>query len=154
MTQHLGLNSGTSVADFFVKHALVVQWIELRTSKPDMGVRFPPRAPRKNCMKEPKPIWHSLGHVVLVAVYTSLVAQIMSNGSKWFGKQDTAWTPVAVLMLFVLSAAVTGTLVLGRPILMYLDGKKKEALQFFGYTVGWLFISTLVVFVIMIANRQ
>jgi hypothetical protein len=104
-------------------------------------------------MKEPKPVWHSLGHSLLVLVYVSLVAFVMSHANQWFGKQDTAWTPVAVLMLFVLSAAITATLVLGRPILLYWDGKKKEAMQFFGYTIGWLFLLTIVVFVIMATAR-
>ncbi len=98
-------------------------------------------------------IVHSLGHAVLVGVYVSLVASVMNHGSKWFGQTDTAWTPVAVLMLFVLSAAITGTLVLGRPVLMYLDGQKKEALQFFGYTLVWLAVLTVLVFVIMIVKK-
>ncbi len=70
----------------------------------------------------------------------------MSNGSKLFGEEDTFFTPVAVLMLLVLSAAVMGTLVFGRPILMYLDGKKREAVMFLGYTLGWLTLLTLLVF--------
>jgi hypothetical protein len=103
-------------------------------------------------IKNPKPAWHSLGHSVLVLAYVSLVAAIMNNGSRWFGVKDTFLTPVAVLMLFVLSATVTGTLVLGRPILLYLDGKKKEALQFFGYTVGWLFLITVIAFAFMLSR--
>jgi len=103
--------------------------------------------------KEPKPIWHSLGHSILVLLYASLVAFVMSHANQWFPGPDTAWTPVAVLMLFVLSATITGTLVLGRPILMYMDGKKKEALQFFGYTVGWLFLMTVVAFVLVAVMR-
>ena len=105
-------------------------------------------------MKSIKPVWHSLGHAVLVLVYVSAVAFVMGHGNQFFGQHDTAWTPVAVLMLFVLSAAVTGSLVLGRPILMYLDGKKKEALQFFDYTVGWLFVLTLVVFLVLAATSK
>ena len=104
-------------------------------------------------MTEPKPIWHSLGHAVLVLIYVSAVSLVMSHGSTWFGQKDTAFTPVAVLMLFVLSAAVTGTLVLGRPILLYLDGKKNEALKFFGFTVIWLFILTIIIFVVMVAKK-
>lgn len=104
-------------------------------------------------MNNPK--LHSLGHAVLVLAYVSLVAFVMSHGNQFFGMHDTAWTPVGVLMMFVLSAAITSTLVLGRPVLMYLDGKKKDALQFFGYTVGWLFVLTVVVFVVMalVANK-
>ena len=100
-------------------------------------------------MKSSKPTWHSLGHAILILAYTCLVALVMSHGNNWFGQNDTAWTPVAVLMLFVLSAAITGTLVLGRPILLYLDGKKTEALKFFGYTVGWLFLLTILVFAVL-----
>ncbi len=96
---------------------------------------------------------HSLGHAVLVAVYVSLVAFVMSHANTWFGQKDTAWTPVAVLMMFVLSAAVTGGLVLGRPVLMYMDGKKQEALQFFGFTVMWLFVLTIIVFVVLAVSK-
>jgi hypothetical protein len=92
---------------------------------------------------------HSLGHAALVLIYVSAVSLVMSHGSTWFGQKDTAFTPVAVLMLFVLSAAVTGTLVLGRPILLYLDGKKTEALKFFGFTVAWLFVLTIMVFAVL-----
>ena len=81
--------------------------------------------------------------------YVSGVALIMRNGERIFGdKPDNFWSPVLFLMLFVLSAAVTGALVLGRPILLYWDGAKKEALTFFGYTLGWLFILILVAFVL------
>ena len=104
-------------------------------------------------MTEPKPIWHSLGHSVLVLVYVSLVAFVMSHGNQFFGPKDTDWTPVGVLMLLVLSAAVTCTLVLSRPVLMFLDGRKKEALQFFGYTEGWLFVLTISVFVVLAASK-
>ena len=84
---------------------------------------------RKDHMK--KDVTHSLGHAVLVLAYVSLVASIMNHGNTWFGPKDTAWTPVAMLMLFVLSAAITGSLVLGRPVMMFLDGQKKEAVKFF-----------------------
>jgi hypothetical protein len=49
-------------------------------------------------------------------------------------------------MLFVVSATIVGSLVVGRPILLFLDGKKNEALRFFGYTLGWLAAFTLVIF--------
>lgn len=71
----------------------------------------------------------------------------MPNAERLFGKFENFWGgPVIFLMLFVLSAAIVGALVLGRPILLYLDGAKSEALKFFGYTLGWLFV-ILVIFV-------
>ena len=98
-------------------------------------------------------VLHSLGHAVLVLIYISLVALVMTHGKTWFGETDTWMTPIAVLMLFVLSAAVTGTLVLGRPALLYMEGKKSEALEFLGWTIGWLFVLTLVVFILVAVSK-
>ena len=66
-------------------------------------------------------------------------------------KEDTIIIPIAMLLLFVFSAALTGTLVFGKPILWYIDGKKKEAISLVGYTLGILFLITLIIFIILIA---
>lgn len=87
---------------------------------------------------------HSLGHALLVIIYTSGVSWILFNGQKLFGDKKSILIPVTMLMLFVVSAAIVGTLVFGRPALLYLDGKKTEALKMFGYTLGWLFIATVI----------
>ena len=91
---------------------------------------------------------HALGHAILVLLYTSGVAWILFNAQRLLGKATSFWGPLAVLMLFVVSATIVGTLVLGRPILLYLDGKRNEALRFFGWTVGWLVALTLVIFLV------
>lgn len=91
---------------------------------------------------------HSFGHALLVVLYTSGIASIMFNSKTLFKQQDTVFTPIAILMLFVLSAAIVGALVLGRPILLYLDGKKPEALKMFGYTLGWLALATFAFFLL------
>jgi hypothetical protein len=91
-----------------------------------------------------KLLLHSFGHALLVIIYTSGVACIPFYGQRIFKQKDTIFTPVAVLLLFVVSAAIVGTLVLGRPVLLYLDGKKPEALKMFGYTLGWLFLATII----------
>ena len=88
----------------------------------------------------------SLGSSLLVLIYIILVAWIMSNGEKLFGKMDNFWGPIAFLMLFVFSALVTASLVLGKPIYFYLDGKKDKAIKLFFYNIGWLFIITIIVF--------
>jgi hypothetical protein len=97
-------------------------------------------------MKNIKPVWHSLGHSILVLLYVSGVAGLLYNAQRIFGQAQTFWVPVAMLMLFVLSATIVGILVLGRPILLYVSGQKKEGLQFLGYTVAWLFVLTLIAF--------
>ena len=91
-------------------------------------------------------ILHSLGHSILVLIYTGAVSWILFNSNRLFSPVHSFVGPLAMLMLFVLSATVVGALVLGRPALLYLNGSKKEALQFFGYTVAWIFLITLIVF--------
>jgi len=88
--------------------------------------------------------FNALGTVV----YIVLVATIMQNGNRIFGEKDNFVTPVAALLLFTLSAVVVGSLVLGKPLTMYLDGKKKEAVGLFVQTAGWLAVFTIVAFII------
>lgn len=80
----------------------------------------------------------SIGQASGTILYVMLVAGLMFNGEAIFGQMQSYWAPVAFLLLFVVSAAITGYLVLGRSILMYWDGLKKEAMQLAMMTVGWL----------------
>lgn len=59
--------------------------------------------------------------------------------------------PIAMLLLFVCSAAITGFLVFGKPVMLYIDGKKKDAVMLLGYTLGLLVLITLIVFIFLIA---
>lgn len=87
---------------------------------------------------------HSLG----VLVYVFLVANVMTNADKIVGKTDNAFSGMAFLMMFVLSAAVVGSLIIGKPIFLYIDGKKKEAVNLLLYTILSLFILTALIFII------
>ncbi|MDD4901753.1 MAG: hypothetical protein PHE24_01320 [Patescibacteria group bacterium] len=89
---------------------------------------------------------HSLG----IAVYIAIVALIMQNAEKMFGKMNDIFGPIAFLLLFVLSAAITGSLALGRPVILFLDNRKAEAIKMFLYTIGWLLVITVIVFLIKI----
>lgn len=91
-------------------------------------------------------IFKSLVHALGVLVYVTGVAFFMSHGADIFGHEDTFVIPVFMLLLFLVSASVTGLLVLGRPIYMYLEGQKKSALTFLGATLGWM-----VLFLVFIA---
>ncbi len=88
---------------------------------------------------------HSLG----VLVYTSLIAAFLFNGEKIFGKVNSFLMPAAMLMLLVISAAITGALVLGKPILLYLDNQKSDALKLFFWTLGWLAVITITILIIL-----
>lgn len=97
-------------------------------------------------MKKSKLISCGFLNSVGVLVYIALVSFALNNGEKLFGKMPGVQGPVALLMLFVLSAAVTGLLVLGRPIYLYFEGAKTEAVKLLFYTVGWLFALTVLIF--------
>lgn len=67
-------------------------------------------------------------HAAGVFVYVSFVAWLGFNSQKFFGGEpDNFLTPLFVLLLFVISASITGLLVLGKPIHMYMNGLRKEA---------------------------
>ncbi len=50
--------------------------------------------------------------------------------------QASLFVPIAMLSLFVLSAAVMVYLFLYQPLMLYFDNKRQEAVQFFLATVG------------------
>ncbi|MBI4481170.1 MAG: hypothetical protein HY651_14220 [Acidobacteria bacterium] len=71
------------------------------------------------------------------AAYVIAVASFLFYAPKIFGRPDNSvFIPIAMLLLFVFSAAFTGSLILGRPALWYLDGREKEALSLLFYTLG------------------
>lgn len=93
-------------------------------------------------------------NAVAASVYIVFVATIMNYGSKMFGEADTAITPIAVLSLFVLSAAFMGYAFLSQPLQLYLDGKKKEGASLFLRTVGVFAVITVGVFVVMLFSLR
>jgi len=88
-------------------------------------------------------------YAVVVIGYIVLVAWIMNLAPILFGRISGIWGPVAFLLLFVLSAAITGALVLGKPILLYLEGAKQEAVKLFIYTIGFLAGALILAFLIL-----
>ncbi|MDP2944373.1 MAG: hypothetical protein Q8N57_02225 [bacterium] len=104
-------------------------------------------------MKNSKLIMTAVLSSLGVAVYIFLVSLIMNNGEKIFGKMVGPIAPVAFLLLFVFSALVTSGLILGRPIILYLDGKKKEGLKLLFYTGASLLVLLVLVFLGLILTR-
>lgn len=86
-----------------------------------------------------------------VIAYVAIVVTLITNLGHIIEEDNPILAPITFLTLLVFSAAVTGGLVLGRPILMYLNDKKTEAIQLFLYTLGWLAIALVILIVINIA---
>lgn len=96
-------------------------------------------------MTKSKIAFIALADSVGTAVYTGLVAALMQHGDRYFGN-SSFWGPIALLLLFVLSALVTASLVLGQPIYLFLEGKKKESVTLFISTVGFLTLIVVCIF--------
>ena len=88
-------------------------------------------------------------HAVATVVYVALVALIITNSNTLFGKQPSILTAMAFLLAFVVSAAITGSLVLGRPALWYFNGNKNEAIKLALYTIAFICLITLIVLAVL-----
>jgi len=98
---------------------------------------------KSNKTEDKKLFFYAAMHSLGVLAYVSLVVLFMSNAENIFGQGDNFLTGIIVLMVFILSALITSSLVLGRPILLYLDGKRAEAIKILIYTAICLFILLL-----------
>jgi len=101
-------------------------------------------------MKNSKLVYWSIINSLAAFAYILWVAWLMFNANLIFGQMKSFWGPAALLLLFVLSATIVGALVLGRPIYIYLNGQKAEAVKLLAYTIGCLFIITIITFLVIV----
>jgi len=91
-------------------------------------------------------------NAISASVYIVAVSLLMFNANKLFGPKDTILTPIAVLSLFTLSAAVMGYLFLYQPLMLFLESKKKQAVDLFLQTVMVFAIITALIFILLISR--
>lgn len=94
-------------------------------------------------------IKYALANALWTVLYIILIATFFFSAQSIFGDGKNMLIPVIMLMLFVFSAALTGSLILGRPILWYMEGKKKEALTLLGYTLAVFFVVMVIMMVVL-----
>lgn len=82
-------------------------------------------------------------------LYITAVALLMFYGKTLFGTKDTILTPIAVLSLFSLSAAMMAYFFLYQPLMLFLDGHKKQAINLFLKTTAVFAGNTVVIFVLI-----
>jgi hypothetical protein len=98
-------------------------------------------------MNDSKLVSWAVRNVAGVILYVAAVVWLMSNAEHGFGAKPGILIGVAILMLFVCSALITGLLVLGQPVWLFVNGQKKESLKLLGYTVGAMFAAMVIVWV-------
>ncbi len=90
----------------------------------------------------------AIAYIVLIALFFSNTARIFGN----VGEPNVV-IPMMFLSLFVLSATVMASLIFGKPVMLYVDGKKKEALQMLGWTVGAFACLTFLIIAFLAASQ-
>ncbi len=95
-------------------------------------------------------ITRSFINAFLTAAYIVVLVETAFNGEKFFGTINQNVAPIIFLMTFVTSAGITGGLVLGKPVMLYFENKKMEAVKLFFYTLGWLALGTLILVIVNI----
>src|SRR5688572_6611432 len=105
-------------------------------------------------MLDMKTFKQSLPYSAGALAYIAVVATAMQNAERILGadKPDGVLAPIGFLLLFVVSAATMGMLVFGKPIMLYLDGKKREGAMMAVYTIAQMAMFTLLLFVAMAAR--
>lgn len=99
-------------------------------------------------------ILKSLINALAVFAYVYGVASLLSNAKYIFGEVEPKgmFIPVFMLLLLIISATITGLLVLGKPIHLYLNGYKKEGITLLLATLGWLVVFLIAVLIILLAK--
>lgn len=90
----------------------------------------------------------AIGTTLYIIIIVSFMFYLQASAPK---ASNIVLIPIAMLLLFVFSAALTGFLVFGKPVMLYLDGKKKEAISLIGYTLIFLFVITVIIFILLMA---
>lgn len=84
-----------------------------------------------------------------VAIYCGLVSVSVNFGGSFFPEPPQFLGMAMVLLLLVFSAAVTGLLVFGYPVILALEKNIKRALFILGYTFLFALIIISVVLIII-----
>lgn len=85
-------------------------------------------------------------YIILVVSVMTYVTQPLKN------KPDTFFAPITVLFVLTLSVAVMAFLFFYQPLLLFIEGKKKEAVNLFIRTVGVFAVFTVVVLILLFSG--
>lgn len=86
------------------------------------------------------------GYIFLVVAVMTFITQPLKN------KPDTFLAPITVLFVLTLSVTVMAYLFFYQPLLLFIDGKKKEAVQLFIQTVASFGVMTLIVLTLLFSS--
>lgn len=74
-------------------------------------------------------------NAVLAALYIVVLVFAMTTFVDQPDKENSILAPITVISMLTLSVAVMGYLFFGQPVMLYIDGQKKDAVRFFLQTL-------------------
>lgn len=86
------------------------------------------------------------GYIVIVVTIMTYLSQNLKN------KPDTFFAPIALLSLLTLSAAVMAFLFFYQPLQLFIEGKKKDAVNLFVKTLGTFAALTVVALILLLSG--
>lgn len=93
-------------------------------------------------------LWSLFGSVGTI-IYIMLLVWFMGQAEHGlFEGKSFFLAPVIVLTLFVFSALVTGSLILAKPIMLYLDNEKKLAIKMLVVTGVMLLVEVMIMIIV------
>ncbi len=88
-------------------------------------------------------------HALVAALYIIVIVTVIFALEGRFPEEDTIFAPMAMLSLLTLSVAFTGYVFVSWPLMLYVEGKKTEAVSFFLKTVAIFAVFTATFFILM-----
>jgi len=85
-------------------------------------------------------------YIIFVVTVMTFVTQPLKN------KPDTFFAPITFLSVLTLSVAVMAFLFFYQPMLLFIEGKKKEAVSLFVKTVGIFAAITAVILILLFSG--
>lgn len=95
------------------------------------------------------PLFNALGasaYIFLIVTIMNIVTQPLRD------QPDTFFAPVIVLFLLTLSVAVMAYLFFYQPLMLFIEGKKKVAVNLFVKTVGYFAVFTVGVLILLVTQ--
>lgn len=86
-------------------------------------------------------------YIILGVTIMHFVTQPLRN------KPDTFFAPITVLFVLTLSVAVMAYLFFYQPLLLFIEGKKKQAVNLFIQTVGIFAAITIIVLALLFSGQ-
>lgn len=92
-------------------------------------------------------------NALAASAYIVLVVTVMTFGTQPLrNKPDTFLAPITMLFVLTLSVAVMAFLFFYQPLLLFIEGKKKAAVDLFAKTVGIFAAITLIVLTLLFSG--